>query len=235
MLFLVFLGMTTCSRKELSLTHPIVPDLFTQDSDSNDMYSETGIASWYGLDFHNKPTASGEPYDMYAMTAAHKTLPLGTWVRVTHLDTGQSILVRINDRGPFVKERIIDLSCGAAKDLGIYEKGTARVEIRCPFSESRLRNDLGYWVQLGAYRNRGEAEKLAGKLKDEFAGIRIITAGAIHRVRIGPFSVEQKAIQVCNSFRENGEEAFVIRDLLPIQPSLSEASGPENSPPVSER
>ena len=90
-------------------------------------YYQVGIASWYGPGFHGKATASGEPYDMYAFTAAHKTLPFGTVVRVVDLDTGRSVVVRINDRGPFVPGRIIDLSYAAAEALGILDRGTARV------------------------------------------------------------------------------------------------------------
>lgn len=90
-------------------------------------YDEVGIASWYGPGFHGKATASGEPYDMYAFTAAHKTLPFGTVVRVVDLATGRSVVVRINDRGPFVAGRIIDLSYAAAEALGILARGTARV------------------------------------------------------------------------------------------------------------
>lgn len=94
---------------------------------SGPRYDEVGIASWYGPGFHGKVTASGEPYDMYAFTAAHKTLPFGTVVRVVDLSTGRSVVVRINDRGPFVPGRIIDLSYAAAEALGMVERGTARV------------------------------------------------------------------------------------------------------------
>ena len=90
-------------------------------------YAEVGIASWYGPGFHGRTTANGELYDMYAFTAAHKTLPFGTVVEVVDLDTGRSVVVRINDRGPFVPGRIIDLSYAAAEALGILERGTARV------------------------------------------------------------------------------------------------------------
>ncbi len=92
--------------------------------------NERGIASWYGKDYHGRTTASGEPYDMWAMTAAHKKLPFGTMVEVKDLDTGKKVVVRINDRGPFVWGRIIDLSKGAAIALGSHEKGLANVEIR---------------------------------------------------------------------------------------------------------
>ena len=90
-------------------------------------YDETGIASWYGRRFHGKPTASGEPYDMYAMTAAHRTLPLPSYVRVTNLSNRRSVIVRVNDRGPFMKNRLIDLSWTAAKKLDFIEDGHARV------------------------------------------------------------------------------------------------------------
>ena len=94
-----------------------------------DGYNETGIASWYGTKFHGKKTANGERYDMYAMSAAHKTLPLPTLVRVTNLDNGRSAVVRVNDRGPFVKSRVIDLSYAAAKSLGYDNAGTAPVRV----------------------------------------------------------------------------------------------------------
>lgn len=92
-------------------------------------FSQTGIASWYGKKFHGRTTASGERYDMYALTAAHPSLPFGTRVRVTHLESGKSVVVRITDRGPFIKGRIIDLSYRAAKKLGMLEEGIARVRI----------------------------------------------------------------------------------------------------------
>ena len=98
--------------------------------DTSQGYVERGLASWYGRDFHGRRTSSGAPYDMYAMTAAHKTLPLPTYVEVTDLDTGNKVVVRINDRGPFVEGRIIDLSYVAALKLGIAVAGTARVEVR---------------------------------------------------------------------------------------------------------
>jgi rare lipoprotein A len=98
--------------------------------ESRQGYKQRGIASWYGTKFHGRRTSSGEPYDMYAMTAAHKTLPIPTYARVTNLDSGNSIIVKINDRGPFVDGRIIDLSYVAARKLGISAKGTGRVEVQ---------------------------------------------------------------------------------------------------------
>jgi len=98
-------------------------------TDSSD-YRERGIASWYGEDFHGRPTANGETYDMHALTAAHKTLPIPTWVEVTNLANGKRVIVKVNDRGPFVDGRIIDLSYKAANDLDMIRAGTARVEVR---------------------------------------------------------------------------------------------------------
>ncbi|HEY5665616.1 MAG TPA: septal ring lytic transglycosylase RlpA family protein [Gammaproteobacteria bacterium] len=98
--------------------------------DTSDGYRERGVASWYGRDFHGRPTSSGEIYDMNRMTAAHKTLPLPTWVEVTNLVNGRRIIVKVNDRGPFIDGRIIDLSRQAATELGMLEAGTARVQVR---------------------------------------------------------------------------------------------------------
>jgi rare lipoprotein A len=101
---------------------------FVQNSSAG--YRESGMASWYGKDFHGRSTANGEPYNMYGLTAAHKTLPIPTWVEVTHLANGKKVIVKVNDRGPFVSGRIIDLSYGAAQTLGMVNDGTARVEVR---------------------------------------------------------------------------------------------------------
>ncbi len=97
---------------------------------SSDGFRENGVASWYGRDFHGRPTSSGEIYDMHAMTAAHKTLPIPTWVEVTNVENGRQVIVKVNDRGPFVDGRVIDLSFRAAESLGMIENGTARVRVR---------------------------------------------------------------------------------------------------------
>ena len=104
----------------------------------NENYKETGLASWYGSDFHNKKTANGEVFDKNKITAAHKTLPLPSIVRVTNLENGKSIKVRVNDRGPFVGNRIIDLSEKTASKLGIKEKGVARVKVEYLKAESNI-------------------------------------------------------------------------------------------------
>jgi rare lipoprotein A len=185
-------------------------------SRSDGHYREQGVASWYGEEFHRKPTATGESYDMYGLTAAHKTLPLGTWVVVTDLDTKRSVRVRINDRGPFVGDRIIDLSYGAAKVLGMVEKGTTEVEIRCTYSERTLRKKLGYWVQLGAYEDRRRAREVALRLKGEYPNTRVLSSDAYYHVRIGPFRSETEATRIKEFFLEEGSSAFVVRDLLSL-------------------
>ena len=165
-------------------------------------FVERGIASWYGRKFHKRLTSTREPYDMFAMTAAHKSLPLPTYVRVTHLENGRSAVVRVNDRGPFHPGRIIDLSYAAAVKLGIADPGSAPVEIRAigPVPDGRTippsRDGparLRYFVQVGAYSNEKNASKalaLADRLRPGLATLTSVEREerTLHRVRIGPLS-----------------------------------------------
>jgi len=160
-------------------------------------YRERGRASWYGSKFHGRLTSSGEPFDMYKVSAAHKTLPLPSWVEVTNLDNGRRLNVRVNDRGPFREGRIIDLSYAAAVKLGVLEAGTAPVEVRAlDFGE---RSDpavlrplsVPVRIQAGAFSERDAARRLAARLTDEgFEGVRIergrVDRDTVWRVRIGP-------------------------------------------------
>jgi rare lipoprotein A len=182
--------------------------------DSCTGYVERGIASWYGTKFHGHLTSNRESYDMYAFSAAHKTLPLPCYARVTNLDNGRSVIVRINDRGPFHEDRIIDLSYAAAVKLGVHATGTGLVEVRTidpgkPALEgsdsrrdaSRTRQDsepdaarkASLYVQAGAFSDRDNAKKLEAKLENE--GVRDVFLDkidrggrALHRVRIGPLA-----------------------------------------------
>ncbi|MGD8643091.1 MAG: septal ring lytic transglycosylase RlpA family protein [Chromatiales bacterium] len=172
--------------------------------DSAQGYLEQGVASWYGPKFHGRRTSSGEPYDMYAMTAAHKSLPLPTYVRVTNLDNGRSIVVRVNDRGPFVSNRIIDLSYTAALKLDIVGSGTGLVEVEAltPGRPSRPATRVAragteppvehtLYIQVGAFALRENAEQLRGQLMlNGFDGVRIErnSGEAVYRVRIGPLA-----------------------------------------------
>jgi rare lipoprotein A len=164
---------------------------------SGDGYVERGVASWYGPDFHGGTTSFGERYDMYAMTAAHKTLPLPAYVQVTNLQNGRSIVVRVNDRGPFSKNRIIDLSYVAAAKLDMIREGTAMVEVRTvgPASTSPPRADRAgsqrFYAQAGAFSEEANARRLAEQLAEagfaNVAVVPVVSAGRnVHRVRIGP-------------------------------------------------
>jgi rare lipoprotein A len=140
-------------------------------------FVQTGIASWYGKDFHGKKTSNGETYDMYAMTAAHKTLPLGVFVRVRNTVNGNEATVRINDRGPFVAGRIIDLSYSAAKTLGMDIAGTAPVRIEAlgyrksgtdQYAAPENYDSGNYTVQVGAFTDPGNAGRLSERMKEAY-------------------------------------------------------------------
>lgn len=154
-------------------------------------FKQKGLASWYGTKFHSHRTSSGENYDMYALTAAHKTLPLPTYVRVKNLDNGRVAIVKVNDRGPFHPGRIIDLSYGAATKLGVFPKGTARVEIEAISVNDHQRKGLAssqYYIQAGAFKTKQSAEQLKHQIRRSFS-TRVFVAYENHRylVRIGPF------------------------------------------------
>jgi len=172
-------------------------------------YDERGIASWYGPNFHGKLTSSGSSYDMYAMTAANKVLPLCTWVKVTNLKNGKSAIVQVNDRGPFVANRIIDLSYAAAKSLGVVHNGTALVDVRAiaPPSKSapadieqvakkttvhKLHHHAEIYVQVGAFTQPSHADRLRARLVLNEVGDVTIQKAKVdgkhyYRVLVGPF------------------------------------------------
>ncbi|SEP63113.1 rare lipoprotein A [Ectothiorhodospira magna] len=160
-------------------------------------YRERGIASWYGTKFHGRRTSSGEPYDMFAMTAAHTSLPLPTYVRVTNLDNGRSVVVRVNDRGPFVDNRIIDLSYAAAHRIGMLERGTAPVEVKAltatTLSDRPAIGGAGpVFFQVGAFSSRSNAEQLRRQLNTRLDRVSLAETrradGTIYRVRVGPLT-----------------------------------------------
>jgi len=197
-------------------------------------WREEGLASWYGADFHGRRTANGERYNMYAMTAAHKTLPLGTPVTVTHRETGRRIRVRVNDRGPFVDGRIIDLSFAAARALGSAEAGVAPVIVEAAlpaaaFAATRpqpapaasalqahqpLRG--AFSVQVGAFSVEANARRLAARLRESFGSVSIVehrdNRAAWWRVRIGGYGDEEAAAAAAAAFAEQGLAGFVVRE-----------------------
>ena len=174
-------------------------------------YRERGIASWYGKKFHGKRTSSGEPYDMYAMTAAHRTLPLPSYVRVRNLANGRVAIVRVNDRGPFLHNRLIDLSYAAALKLGIVGTGTGVVEVEAlaveteaivPASSKEIANDLRapnpakfpqLYMQVGAFKSWENAVTLRSRLSQARFGSVFIQSEVrddvrFYRVRVGPIA-----------------------------------------------
>ena len=193
-------------------------------------FVQKGLASWYGEKFHGRKTANGETYNMYAMTAAHKTLPLGTWVRVHNLLNNKSEVVRINDRGPFVDRRIIDLSYTAAKKLEVVGPGTSPVKIaalgkaKTP-SGGRVPDKfepVDYWsgefsVQVGAFKVKANALNLKKGLSKRYSDVHITThtdyRGTFYRVRIGRYSKLKQAILLSKKLIDIGaRHAFPVAE-----------------------
>ena len=170
-----------------------------------------GVASWYGPDFHGKTTSSGEIYDMYQLTCAHNTLPLGTLVIVTNLENGKSLELKVNDRGPFVKDRIIDLSYAAASILGVYEKGTAWVKVET----------IGPWIeeiqqltlQVASFTDETNAQRLAEQLRRDFDHVYVATVETstqkYHRVRVGQFEERDSALRTAERLSQMGFSVLV--------------------------
>ena len=199
-------------------------------------YVERGIASWYGKKFHGHRTSSGETYDMYKMSAAHKTLPLPSYVEVRHLKNGRKIIVRVNDRGPFHDNRVIDLSYAAAKKLGITTQGTGAVEIRAidPYEYHRNKtmahrsvpkeemttassSDYRLFLQVGAFVSRSNAEQLRNRLLAQLGSHRINTGyneeKNVYRVRIGPLINVEQADQLASRIAQMGlAEPHIVID-----------------------
>jgi len=195
-------------------------------------YKERGLASWYGTKFHGKRTSSGEPYDLYGMTAAHKTLPLPTYVEVTNLDNGRSVIVKVNDRGPFHEDRLIDLSYTAAVKLGIVGHGTGKVEVRAIDTETSAHatdstpattavaapvtpqqtgdpDAAVYYLQVGAFSSRENAAGLQQKIQSQNMGAsRIVEgpgdSGTLYKVQVGPLSSHAEADQVTQTLKSLG-------------------------------
>ncbi len=178
---------------------------------------EIGWASWYGKDFHGRRTASGAVYDMYQLTAAHKALPLGTAVMVTHLDNGKSVQVTINDRGPFVRGRIIDLSYAAAQALEMVEEGVAkvRVEVVDKRVASPSLPDGRFTIQVGAFIDRSNAVRLMTELQKTYTDISVTelktSENTYYRVRLGRFRTRDEAYHIASRLAQEGYTAFITK------------------------
>jgi rare lipoprotein A len=165
--------------------------------DKAEGYFERGVASWYGPGFHAAATSNGERYDMYAMTAAHPTLPIPSYVRVTHLRNKRSVVVRVNDRGPFHPGRIIDLSYAAAFKLGYIQAGSAQVEIEAILAGQDQQAAAAVYLQVGAFSSRDNAESLRARVTQELAllqdAVQVMLAGELWRLHVGPYRSEEDA------------------------------------------
>ncbi|MGD8429196.1 MAG: septal ring lytic transglycosylase RlpA family protein [Ectothiorhodospiraceae bacterium] len=209
-------------------------------------FHQRGIASWYGKKFHGKRTSSGEPYDMYKMTAAHKRLPLPTYVEVTNLRNGRQVVVKVNDRGPFARNRIIDLSYAAAAKLDMLGHGTAPVEIRtvgqgtsvagttaqtAPAKEPDSSEAVDYYVQVGAFSNRDNAFRMLGRMEaaELPAPVRVETGQSggqrIYRVRVGPLDSAEAVDRLTADLEAHGvsESQVVVADQGAVAASDADA------------
>jgi rare lipoprotein A len=194
--------------------------------------TQEGMSSWYGKEFDGRPTASGERFDMNGISAAHRTLPLGTLVRVTNLDNDREVELRINDRGPFVKGRILDCSYGAAKSLGFAGAGLARVRIEVlETAKERPRRapppgeilvasqtpaqqvlDGTFTVQAGAFLNQANALRFRDQLAKTYGDAYVIKFRDFYRVRVGHLNTEEEADLLQERIRSSGGESFVTRN-----------------------
>ena len=178
------------------------------------IYVETGLASWYGPPYHHRRGANGEIYDQNAMTAAHRTLPLNSMVRVTNMTTGHSAMVRVTDRGPFIEDRVIDLSLAAAKAVDVWRPGTAEVKIEVLSAPAPIAEGGRWCVQIGAFHSENEARKLKEKLQDHYEGANVIqfTGPTGEWVRIRPPGDDKRQAQEVASkthVKEGG--VFLVR------------------------
>ena len=177
--------------------------------------TEIGKCSWYGPGFHGKRTANGEVYDQHGFTAAHRTLPMGTLIEVTDVRTRKSVRVRVNDRGPYVRDRACDLSYGAAKRLGMIGRGVVETEIRVVEPRYGSYPSVSYVVQLGVFRTRRDAERLAGE-----AGARrvrtyveaVTRSPTKYRVLVGPYDRRSQAVEAAAALRKRGYRGVVLEE-----------------------
>lgn len=179
-------------------------------------WTETGIASWYGAPYHGRQSSSGEIYDMDRLTAAHRTLPFGAIVRVTNLENRKSVVVRINDRGPFVEGRIIDLSRAAARHIGLIGPGTALVRIQLMGYQDPAAVNAPplFTIQAGAFADRANAERLRERLRRRFEPVDIVSSSAsqpLHRILVGRFGDLREAEAAARSLRREIKDVFVVR------------------------
>lgn len=199
---------------------PRTPALADNSSDRNfvrthkPIYSEVGLASWYGPPYDKRRAANGEVYDQDALTAAHRTLPLGSLIKVTNLSTGQSAVMRITDRGPFVPGRILDLSRASAKAVGVWKPGIARVRVDVYATPSPLDQGGRWCVQVGAFQHGAKAVQLRDLLMREYRSASVIEfpgpTGYWVRIR-PPGGVKEKAAEIARTLKPQEGAAYLVR------------------------
>jgi len=203
------LALAGCAKKHRTAVAPAPPRVAGEIRDG-----ETGLASWYGHPYHGRPAANGEIYDMEKLTAAHRTLPFGTWVRVVNLNNDKTVDVRITDRGPFVENRIIDLSHAAAGAIGLIGPGVARVRIDILSIPSTAAAQGWYAVQAGAFLEQDRAERVRAALEHEYGSARLVVrpgSPSMWRVLVGRAPSEAAANVLAQRIRQEEGTAFVVR------------------------
>jgi rare lipoprotein A len=173
---------------------------------------DSGVASWYGPNFHGKLTANGEVYDQHELTAAHRTLPFNTVVKVTNLDNGKSVTVRINDRGPYAHNRIIDLSHEAARQIDMIGPGTANVRVQLVSSEAPVSRRQGpelFAVQLASYTSKSQADEFARTVRGAYVQSALIDRVTYYRVYVGKFRDRDDAARLQSDLERQGHSGFV--------------------------
>lgn len=187
---------------------------------------QVGTASWYGDPFTGRPTATGEIYDPNGMTAASRTLPLGSVVLVTNLHNGRQAVVRINDRGPYVGERILDCSEGLARKLGFHGKGLTPVAIDWPPAGTEASDEGRYWLQIGAFNNHTSARKLRDRAAAHAPSVVLHRTESITRVHAGPYRRRRNAETTLAELRQAGFAGIVVR----LDPEPLDSSGKRPKP-----
>jgi rare lipoprotein A len=193
----------TATAPNIDAEGKLPPEIFNIPSDAKPILIESGIASWYGAPYHNRRGSNGEIYNMHAMTAAHRTFPLGSIVRVTNPANGTSAMVRITDRGPFIEGRIIDLSQAAAKQIGLIQKGTAPVRVELLKTPAPLDGGGKWAVQIGGFEQEQSARDLAGHLSRRYRTAKVLTFDS-------PAGDWWVRVRVKNDLRARAEE--IMRD-----------------------
>lgn len=211
-LMLLLVVVAACARRAPEPGTYVIDGKAYRPLTTADNYSETGIASWYGDKFHGRKTSNGEVYDMFGRTCAHKTLPLGTKIRVVNLENGLEVNARVNDRGPFVDGRIVDLSYTLARELEMAEKGLARVRIDTLDGTSFDKGPFTW--QMGAFAEKSNAERFAGELAKKFNPVRIMVVyrenRPLYRVQVGRYEDRRTALLALDRLGGLGEKPWMV-------------------------